>query len=126
MIVVIMGVSGSGKTTIGTMLADAIRCPFLEGDSLHSNENIQKMSHGIPLTDSDRAPWLTAIRAHILKLFKGGKGSCRRMLSSGAEVPGISRRRNSDHLDLPKRLSGTHSFAHEASAEALHEGGHAS
>ena len=70
MIVVIMGVSGSGKTTIGTMLADAIRCPFLEGDSLHSNENIEKMSHGIPLTDSDRAPWLTAIRAHILKFFE--------------------------------------------------------
>ena len=67
MIVVLMGVSGSGKTTIGTMLADAIHCPFLEGDSLHSNENIEKMSHGIPLTDSDRAPWLTAIRAHILR-----------------------------------------------------------
>jgi gluconokinase len=70
MIVVIMGVSGSGKTTIGTMLADAIRCRFLEGDSLHSKENIEKMSHGIPLTDSDRAPWLTAIRAHILKFFE--------------------------------------------------------
>jgi len=73
MIVVIMGVSGSGKTTIGTMLADAIHCPFLEGDSLHSKENIEKMSHGIPLTDSDRAPWLTAIRAHIMKFFKAGK-----------------------------------------------------
>jgi gluconokinase len=70
MIVVIMGVSGSGKTTIGTMLADAIHCSLLEGDSLHSNENIEKMSHGIPLTDSDRAPWLTAIRAHILKFFE--------------------------------------------------------
>ena len=73
MIVVIMGVSGSGKTTIGTMLADAIHCPFLEGDSLHSKENIEKMSHGIPLTDSDRAPWLTAIRARILKFSTGGK-----------------------------------------------------
>ena len=56
MIIVVMGVSGSGKTTIGKMLADAIRCSFLEGDSLHSKENIEKMSHGIPLTDSDRAP----------------------------------------------------------------------
>jgi gluconokinase len=73
MIIVAMGVSGSGKTTIGKMLADAIRCSFLEGDSLHSKENIEKMSHGIPLTDSDRAPWLTAIRAHILMFFKGGK-----------------------------------------------------
>ena len=73
MIIVVMGVSGSGKTTIGKMLAEAIRCSFLEGDSLHSKENIEKMSHGIPLTDSDRAQWLTAIRTHILKFFKRGK-----------------------------------------------------
>ena len=73
MIIVVMGVSGSGKTTIGKMLADAIRCSFLEGDSLHSKENVEKMSHGIPLTDSDRAPWLTAIRTHILKFFKRGQ-----------------------------------------------------
>ncbi len=70
MIIVVMGVSGSGKTTIGKMLADAIQCSFLEGDSLHSKENVAKMSHGIPLTDSDRAPWLAAIRAHILKFFE--------------------------------------------------------
>lgn len=73
MIIVVMGVSGSGKTTIGTMLADAIRCPFLEGDSLHSKENIEKMRHGIPLTDSDRVPWLAAIHTHILKFFKRGE-----------------------------------------------------
>ena len=125
MIIVVMGVSGSGKTTIGKMLADAIRCSFLEGDSLHSKENIEKMSHGIPLTDSDRAPWLTAIRAHILKFFKRGEGSCRRMLSSGAAVSGISRQRDSDHLGLSEGLGGTHSSAHETSAEPLHEGGHA-
>jgi gluconokinase len=73
MILVVMGVSGSGKTTIGTLLADAIHCSFLEGDSLHSKENIEKMSHGLPLTDSDRAPWLAAIRAHILKFFNRGE-----------------------------------------------------
>ena len=73
MIIVIMGVSGSGKTTIGTMLADAIHCSLLEGDSLHSKENIEKMSHGVPLTDSDRAPWLAAIRARILVFFKSGR-----------------------------------------------------
>jgi carbohydrate kinase (thermoresistant glucokinase family) len=65
MIVVVMGVSGSGKTTVGTMLADAMKCPFLEGDSLHSPANIDKMSHGIPLTDGDRAPWLVAIHARL-------------------------------------------------------------
>ena len=73
MIIVVMGVSGSGKTTIGTMLADAIECPILEGDSLHSKENVEKMRHGLPLTDADRAPWLTAIRTHILKFFKRGE-----------------------------------------------------
>lgn len=70
MIIVVMGVSGSGKTTVGTMLAKAMGCAFLEGDSLHSKENIDKMSHGIPLTDADRAPWLTAIHVRILAAFE--------------------------------------------------------
>jgi gluconokinase len=73
MIVVVMGVSGSGKTTIGTMLAEALQCSFLEGDSLHPAANVEKMSHGIPLTDDDRAPWLAAIRAHILAAIEQGQ-----------------------------------------------------
>ena len=60
-IVGVMGVSGSGKTTVGTRLAEAMHCAYLEGDSLHSPTNVEKMSHGIPLTDADRAPWLAAI-----------------------------------------------------------------
>ena len=72
MIVVLMGVSGSGKTTIGQMLADAIPCPFLEGDSLHPRSNIEKMSRGIPLTDADRAPWLSAIHAHMVDVYNRG------------------------------------------------------
>jgi len=72
MIIVVMGVAGSGKTTVGTMLAEAMKCAFLEGDSLHSKANIDKMSHGIPLTDADRAPWLAAIHAHILEAFERG------------------------------------------------------
>jgi len=72
-IVVVMGVSGSGKTTVGTMLADAMNCAFLEGDSLHSAANVEKMSHGIPLTDADRAPWIAAIRARLLDSFRRGE-----------------------------------------------------
>jgi gluconokinase len=72
-IVVIMGVSGSGKTTVGTMLADAMHCAFLEGDSLHSAANVAKMSRGIPLTDADRAPWLAAIHARLLDSFTRGE-----------------------------------------------------
>ena len=66
MVIVVIGVAGSGKTTVGTMLADAMRCAFVEGDTLHPKENIDKMSRGIPLTDSDRGPWLSAIHARIL------------------------------------------------------------
>jgi gluconokinase len=73
MIVIVMGVAGSGKTTIGSLLAGALGCPFLEGDSLHPPANIQKMSHGIPLTDADRAPWLAAIRDRILATQERGQ-----------------------------------------------------
>jgi gluconokinase len=72
MIIVVMGVAGSGKTTVGTMLAQAMKCAFLEGDSLHPKENIDKMTRGLPLTDADRAPWLLAIHAHILDVFERG------------------------------------------------------
>ena len=73
MVVVLMGVAGSGKTTVGAMLAEALRCSFLEGDALHPPANIEKMSRGIPLNDADRAPWLTAIRARILQAEQRGQ-----------------------------------------------------
>jgi len=61
--VVVMGVSGSGKTTVGAALADALGLPFVDGDSLHPAANVAKMAAGIPLDDADRAPWLDAIGA---------------------------------------------------------------
>src|SRR5262245_12060745 len=73
MIIVIMGVAGAGKSTVGQLLARELHSEFLDGDSLHSPENIAKMTHGIPLTDADRAPWLAAIRRHILESFQGGE-----------------------------------------------------
>ena len=72
MIIVVMGVAGSGKTTVGSRLAKALNCAFLEGDSLHSQENIDKMSRGIPLTDADRTPWLAAIHARVLEACERG------------------------------------------------------
>jgi gluconokinase len=59
--VVVMGVSATGKTTVAEELADELGCEFIEGDSLHPRRNIEKMEHGIPLTDEDRWPWLQAI-----------------------------------------------------------------
>ena len=64
-IVVIMGVSGSGKSTIGRPLAARLGWPFKEGDNFHSAANIAKMEAGTPLDDADRAPWLDAIAAWI-------------------------------------------------------------
>jgi gluconokinase len=73
MIVVVIGVSGSGKSTIGTELARALRCQFLEGDELHSQDNIDKMRGGTPLTDADRAPWLAAVHARIVEYSQRGE-----------------------------------------------------
>lgn len=61
MTVVVMGVSGSGKTTVAAALAQRLGAPFQEGDALHSPENVAKMAAGIPLTDADRAPWLARV-----------------------------------------------------------------
>jgi carbohydrate kinase (thermoresistant glucokinase family) len=65
MILVVMGVSGSGKTTIGTQLALQLHWEFEDGDWFHPARNIDKMHAGIPLTDEDRAPWLIAIADFI-------------------------------------------------------------
>ena len=64
-VAVLMGVSGSGKTTIGRALARRLGWLFQEGDVLHPPENVAKMSAGHPLDDADRAPWLAAIAARI-------------------------------------------------------------
>lgn len=58
MIYIVMGVSGSGKSTVGKMLAKELNLPFKDGDDYHPEKNIQKMSQGIPLTDQDRQNWL--------------------------------------------------------------------
>ena len=65
MILIAMGVSGAGKTRIGEMLAERLKCSFTDGDTFHSAANKEKMHNGIPLTDDDRWPWLRTIRAAI-------------------------------------------------------------
>jgi len=62
---IVMGVAGSGKTTIARALAERIRWPFRDGDEFHPASNVAKMSSGQPLTDDDRWPWLRAIAAEI-------------------------------------------------------------
>lgn len=65
MIILIMGVAGSGKTTIGTRLAGRLGCRFADADQFHSEANKQKMAQGIALTDADRLPWLQNMHAAI-------------------------------------------------------------
>lgn len=61
-VILVMGVAGSGKSCIGKMLADSLGSPFIDADDYHPPANIEKMSHGIPLNDADRQPWLDALR----------------------------------------------------------------
>jgi len=68
-----MGVTGSGKSTIGKLVAERLAWVFLEADEFHSTENIAKMQNGIPLTDADRLPWLDAIHARLVALHAEGK-----------------------------------------------------
>ena len=67
MVVLLMGTTGAGKTTIGQMLARQLGWTFLDADDFHPAANIEKMTKGIPLTDEDRVPWLAAIHAELLR-----------------------------------------------------------
>ena len=65
MVLVVMGVSGAGKTTVGSILASNLDWPFQEGDALHPRANVDKMTAGRPLDDADRAPWIEAVAEWI-------------------------------------------------------------
>lgn len=73
MIVVVMGVSGCGKSTVGQKIAERLGCAFRDGDEFHSDANRAKMHAGIPLNDDDRKPWLEAIRAYMDETTSGGR-----------------------------------------------------
>lgn len=73
MVLVVMGVSGSGKTTVAAILARRLGWPFEEGDALHPQANIRKMMEGRPLTDGDRAPWLEAVAAWVRARLDAGE-----------------------------------------------------
>ncbi len=78
-IVIVMGVSGAGKSTVGMQLAERLKLPFLDGDDYHPQDNVTKMSKGIALTDDDRWPWLSQY-AHAMReaatKYEGVIGAC--------------------------------------------------
>lgn len=95
MVLLVMGVSGAGKTTVGVLLARRLGWRFVEADLLHPTSNIEKMRGGIPLTDDDRRPWLEALRDELHRSTERGedvvvacsalKRSYRRFLREGLE-----------------------------------------
>lgn len=95
-IIVVMGVSGSGKTTVGELLAQHLGLPFYDGDDFHPAANIAKMAAGHPLTDEDRAGWLATLAADFQPWEAAGgavlacsalKESYRQTLQAGASLP---------------------------------------
>ena len=93
--VVVMGVSGSGKTTVGEMLAEKLALPYYDGDDLHPQANIDKMAQGVPLTDEDRWPWLTLVGEWLAERPEGGVIGCSALKRSyrdaiRAASPGVS------------------------------------
>ncbi|KJH71027.1 gluconokinase [Aliterella atlantica] len=73
MIVIVMGVSGSGKTTIGKQLAASLQWEFRDADTFHSPENVEKMRRGIPLSETDRLPWLKSLQTAIAEWLQADK-----------------------------------------------------
>jgi len=74
-IVIVFGVSGAGKTTIGKLLAEEVGWRFYEADDFHSQANINKMQRGIPLTGQDRSPWLESLRQLIERSLEAGENA---------------------------------------------------
>jgi gluconokinase len=122
MIVLVMGVAGSGKTTVGLLLAARLGWEFTDGDDFHPPANIEKMKHGIPLTDEDRLPWLQALHGQIAAWISQGRNAVlacsalkqryRQILWNGPEVKLVYLKGTYD-LILQRIASRHHHFAHE-------------
>ena len=96
-IVVVMGVCGSGKSTVASMLGARLDLPFLDGDDIHPQTNVDKMSRGIPLTDEDRWPWLSVLGS-AMRTAADAQGG---VIATCSALKRIYRTRLSDAVGLP-------------------------
>lgn len=107
MIIILMGVSGSGKSTIGRLLSERLSCPFFDGDDFHPPANIEKMSAGIPLVDRDRMAWIESIAERL------------NTEDSSPVVLACSALSSSIRQHLRKNLKGQNTFVHLEGDQAL-------
>ena len=122
MIAIVMGVTGSGKTSVGRLLAQQLGWEFADADDFHPSANVEKISHGIPLTDEDRAPWLDRLRIQITNWIVNGqnavlacsalKRTYRQELSVGPEVRFVYLKGSAELIARRLRLRRGH-FADE-------------
>jgi gluconokinase len=119
--IIVMGVSGCGKSTVGKLVAATLHCPFVEGDDYHPASNIAKMRAGRPLDDADRWPWLDALGAAIGNAVKAGdrviascsalKRSYRERLIAAIDAPALFVLLDVGRAELERRMaSRTHHF----------------
>jgi carbohydrate kinase (thermoresistant glucokinase family) len=122
--IIVMGVSGSGKTTIGELLAQQLGRPFYDGDDYHSAANVAKMAAGHPLTDADRHDWLATLAQHLGEWEKAGgavlacsalKEAYRQTLQAGEQLPLTWVFLDGSRALLEKRLEGRHDHYMKAS-----------
>jgi len=117
MVILVMGVTGAGKTTVAMLLAEKLRWAFLEADDFHSPENRRKMHLGIPLTDADRLQWLTAIHDELLRRTNAGENivlACSALRQSYRELLGANLQ------VMPVYLQGTTEELHRNLAAREH------
>ncbi len=118
MIVILMGVVGAGKTSVGTLLAQQLQWKFADADDFHPPANIEKIRHGIALNDDDRRPWLRLLRAQIENWISAGvsavlacsalKETYRQELSAGSKVQFVYLKGNADLIARRLRLRHGH------------------
>jgi len=122
MIVIVMGVVGAGKTTVGRLLAERLRWEFADADDFHSPANVEKIRRGVPLNDHDRQPWLERLRSEAISWRDQGKNvvlacsalkqSYRQQLRIGPEVEFVYLKGSAELIASRLRLRPGH-FANE-------------